>query len=260
MRERLRIIVAAHKPCEVPHDKYYLPVQAGAAVHETVGFCRDDEGESISEKNGLYCELTALYWAWKNLDCDALGLVHYRRYFASPGRRAPWLPPRQRIAEGEELVALLEKTPAILPRKRNYFIENRELQYIHAHGEVGLTALRAVLTRDAPEYLPAFEASMQRTSGHCFNMFVMRRELYGAYCEWLFKTLFAVEAHMRENAPEAITPRLFGFISERMIDCWLETNAVEYTELPIINTESQHWPKKALNFLHRKYNNGGTHG
>ncbi len=253
MHDKLKVIIAAHKPFCAPGDGCYLAVQAGAALRADIGLRRDDEGENISARNGLYCELTALYWAWKNLDCDALGLVHYRRYFGMPRRCVPWCAPMRRIATGEELASLLAETPAILPRKRNYFIETRETQYIHAHGEAGLAALRAVLTRDAPEYLPAFEAGIRRTSGHCFNMFVMRRDLCDAYCEWLFKTLFAVEAYMRENMPGEIKPRLFGFISERMIDCWLETNSVEYIELPVVNTESQHWPRKAASFLKRKY-------
>ena len=61
----------------------YLPVQMGHAIHPGIGYIGDDTGENISERNGNFCELTGLYWAAKNLDSDYIGIVHYRRYFAS---------------------------------------------------------------------------------------------------------------------------------------------------------------------------------
>ena len=82
---KIRMIVATHKPYWMPEDPVYLPVQVGAAGRESLGFQRDDEGENISAKNPNYCELTGLYWAWKNLDADYIGLVHYRRYFSGAG-------------------------------------------------------------------------------------------------------------------------------------------------------------------------------
>ena len=173
-----------------------------------------------------------------------------------PGRCLPWIAPKARIASGEELLSQLEKTPVILPKKRDYFIETRENQYVRAHGRAGLDVLREVLGRRAPEYLPAFERSMQRTAGHCFNMFVMRRDLCDAYCAWLFGILFEVECVMRETMPGQITPRLFGFISERMIDCWVETNGLAYSELPVVSMEKTDWPKKIAAFLKRKFGRG----
>ena len=83
-----RMLVACHKAAEVPCDDFYLPVHVGHARNPVdLGFQPDDNGPNISHLNHRYCELTAVYWAWKNLDADVVGLSHYRRYFAgdSPG-------------------------------------------------------------------------------------------------------------------------------------------------------------------------------
>ena len=85
MSEELKIVVAAHKPYWMPESSAYVPTWVGAALRpEGVpeGWERDDHGENISAKNPHYCELTALYWAWKNLGASYLGLAHYRRHFA----------------------------------------------------------------------------------------------------------------------------------------------------------------------------------
>lgn len=236
------IIVAAHKPYPMPTDRLYLPVQAGAALHEAVGFQRDDEGDSLSEKNGLYCELTALYWAWKNLESDALGLAHYRRYLSVDGRSP---------ASAEQVTAHLEKRPVLLPRKRRYWIETNESQYVHAHGSQALDALKETIGTHQPEYLPAFEKSLRRTGGHRFNLFVMRRDLADSYCEWLFGLLFQLES--RIGGSEAEIPRLYGFLSERMLDCWLETNGLPYEEMRVYSTEKTNWISKGGAFLKRKF-------
>lgn len=251
--ENLKVMVAVHKPYDVLCDGTYLPIQVGAALAADLGIGKDNTGINISEKNGFYCELTALYWAWHNLPADALGLMHYRRYLGMPGRCVPWKRPKEKIASGEELRQCLEKAPIILPKKRNYVIENRENQYVRAHGRAGMDALRAVLKRQSPEYLPAFDRTMKRTSGHCFNIFIMRRDLCDAYCQWLFGTLFEVEAVMRASMPEDVIPRLFGFLAERMLDCWIETQGLDYVELPVVNMEPQRWIKKGAAFLLRKY-------
>ena len=73
--KNLKILVASHKPDRVYHDDVYTPIHVGRAIskfkNEMADMIGDDTGDNISSKNGEFCELTAIYWAWKNLkDAD----------------------------------------------------------------------------------------------------------------------------------------------------------------------------------------------
>ena len=89
---KIKILICCHKKCELPKDDIFLPIQVGAAISDVdLDMQRDDSingkiCDNISEKNKNYCELTAMYWAWKNIkeiypNIDYIGLNHYRRYF-----------------------------------------------------------------------------------------------------------------------------------------------------------------------------------
>lgn len=82
-KHNVRILVCTHKEGPVRDDDIYMPVQVGKSASTIDLGCQgDDVGDNISGKNKTYCELTGLYWAWKNLkDVDYIGLCHYRRYF-----------------------------------------------------------------------------------------------------------------------------------------------------------------------------------
>lgn len=242
--EKIAVVVATHVAYPMPEAAPYLPVQAGAALHDRLPYTGDDSGEGISEKNGVYCELTALYWAWKNLEADAVGLCHYRRYFREPGSRRP--------ATAETFEALLREVPVILPRKRNYWIETGVSQFMHAHGSECLEALKGVLREKYPRHLEAFERSMARTAGHRFNMLVMRRAQLDAYCGWLFDVLFETEKRIQPP------PRMMGFLAERLMDAWIEAEGVPYRELPVYHTERVNWIKKGGAFLLRKVRGGAA--
>lgn len=86
MPQQIKILIACHRPYPVPGEACYLPTEVGAALHvEPIpGFTPDNTGDNISQKNKSYCELTALYWAWKNLDAEAVG------------RTITWLPRKVR--------------------------------------------------------------------------------------------------------------------------------------------------------------------
>ena len=249
----IKILVATHKPYKMPDDNMYLPVHVGRAISDSdspvlAQYTGDDTGENISYKNKNFCELTALYWAWKNLDCDYLGIVHYRRHLKG-GSGDKW----QSVLSSEKAKQLLEISPVILPKKRNYFIESTYDQYIHAHNQQDLDKTFEIIAELYPEYLPAWDKVMASTQGHRFNMFVMRKDLAEGYLEWVFNILFRLEAILDISNYSDYDKRVFGFISERLLDIWLITNQIDYTELPVINMESQNWPKKITGFLKRKF-------
>ena len=249
----MKILVAAHKPCRLPADDCYLPVQAGAALHPPLeGVQGDDTGENISRKNPHYCELTVLYWAWKNLDADYIGLAHYRRYFAAGRAGEKW----GRVAHGPQMEKALAKTGLVLPKKRRYFIETSYSQYAHAHHAKDLDETRQILAESWPEYLPAFDRVMKRTSGHRFNMFIMEKGLLEEYCGWLFGVLGELEARLDISSYSVNDARVFGFVSERLLDVWVETRGLDYTEMPVVFTERQNWLKKGGAFLKRKFAGG----
>lgn len=247
----IKIIVATHKAYRFPTDAMYFPVHAGKALHPELdlGFPGDDTGENISTKNPNYCELTCLYWAFQNLQAEYVGLAHYRRHFARAGLGNKW----QRVLTQKQLEALLQKAPVVLPKKRNYYIETNYQQYIHAHHKEDLELTEAILREDYSQYLPAYEKSMASTKGHRFNMFVMRQDLFQNYCHWLFDILFKLEARLDISEYSSYDARVFGFVAERLLDVWLETNQIAYAEAPVCNMENQHWGKKIIGFLKRKY-------
>lgn len=239
----MKVIVATHKPYRMPEAACYLPLQVGAAGKPPLGFRRDDEGENISARNPNWCELTGVYWAWKNLKADAVGLVHYRRLFKGA----------KGIATAAELEAALAKTGVVLPKKRNYFIETTRSQYVHAHHAEDLDLTREILVERHPDCVAAFDAAMASTKGHRFNMFVMTRERFDAYCSWLFDILFELERRLDISEYSPYDARVFGFVAERLLDVWIAANGIRYAEMPVLHLESQNWPKKILAFLGRKF-------
>ena len=247
----IKILVATHKPYWMPEDSIYLPVQTGAALSvDDLGFTRDDSGDNISNRNRNYCELTGLYWAWKNLDADYIGLSHYRRHFTlRKGTDKQALP-----VTGEELEPLLKKYDVILPRKRYYYIETSYTQYIHAHHKEDLDNTEAVLNDLYPEYLDAYREVMNRTCGHRFNMFIMKKDVFDEYCTWVFSILFELEKRLDISDYSMNDAIVFGFVGERLLDVWIRKNQIVYKEIPYIFMEKQDWIRKGGAFLKRKIN------
>lgn len=248
---KIKVMVAAHKEFPMPRNRdLYMPVLVGATKNykEGIDYQRDDEGENISLKNPNFNELTAVYWAWKNLDADVIGLVHYRRLFSKGGKRE-----LDNILNKEQLEQLLDKAPIVLPKKRKYYIESNYSHYVHAHPKEPLEATREVIAKNYPRYLAAFDQVMHKTSAHMFNMFVMKKKEFNQYSEWLFGVLFKVEERIDISEYSVQDARVFGFLAERLMDVWIIANDKKYLESKWIQLGSRHIFLKILNLLKRKF-------
>ena len=82
-----KIFSVYHKPFLTPDLPFIIPIHAGKKLSSIeLGYEGDDTGDNISLLNASLCELTVLYYIWKNKDKHQFthwGLCHYRRYFIS---------------------------------------------------------------------------------------------------------------------------------------------------------------------------------
>ncbi len=246
----IKIIVATHKKYWMPSDPMYLPLHVGREGKEELGYIGDNTGDNISLKNNNYCELTGVYWAWKNLRADYIGVSHYRRHFVKKRIRGS---KQKKVITQIQLEQILEKADIVLPKPRNYIIETNYSQYAHAHHAKDLDVTREIMREKYPEYVPSYDSYMKKTSGHRFNMFIMKRKYFDEYCAWLFDILFELESRLDISGYSKNDARVFGFVSERLLDIWLDAQNLAYMDVHVEFMEIQNWLKKGGSFLKRKF-------
>ena len=258
MPEDIKVIVATHKAFRMPEDKMYLPVHVGAEGKDLdLGYQKDNEGENISSLNPQFCELTGLYWAWKNLDAEHIGLVHYRRYFRGSGKGQDLF---DRILTYDEVKPMLDRYPVIVPAKRHYYIETLHQHYEHNHYIDELDTGAQILKEKYPEYAAAYDKAINRTWGYMFNMMIMRRDLLDEYCTWLFDILFELTKRLNKEGQTGFEARFPGRVSERLFNAWLtykiDSGAIkesEIKEIPFMYMEKINIFKKGITFLRAKF-------
>ena len=251
----IKIIVATHKSYQMPEDEVYFPIHVGADSNKNeTPYTKDNTGDNISIKNPNFCELTGLYWVWKNLKNDYIGLVHYRRHLTMSKKKYKTEEEKfKNVLKGKEIDELLNTTDIILPKKRNYYIENLYDHYKHTMYIEPLDITRDIIKEKYPDYLDEFDKLHKRTSAHMFNMFVMKKEILDKYCAWLFDILFELEKRVDNSKYDAFHGRFYGRVSELLFDVWLNKNNLTYKEINLLDMQKINWWKKGTSFLKAKF-------
>ena len=202
---------------EVLLQPYEHFIQAGAAIDgkdlDKYEFF-DDEPDGISEQNRQFCELTALYWVWKNNNADIKGIEHYRRRFILP---AFWTS------------AFYENNFDVILPVPLYVRPSIEGNYLTRHiGETWEAMLNVLCEHD--KEMGAVAGSFFKTTG-CYspcNMLIARRAVFDSLCSWLFSILFEVQERCGTyNDP--YQNRYLGFLAERLITFYFFWKREQYS-------------------------------
>lgn len=205
------------KPLKQPYmlASYEKEIQAGAALTaERISdkIVTDDEGDHISFRNKQFCELTALYWIWKNAKEDIVGLAHYRRHFILPN---DWVDCMRKNEVDAILPVPLYVAPSVAD---NYRKRHESSDWDHM-----MDYLKA---NHAAEYEEAKAFFAKNLYSPC-NMFIMRREVLSALCEWLFPIIFHAAGRGGEKEDQ-YQNRYPGFLSERLMSFYFEKYGDRY--------------------------------
>ncbi len=186
------------------------PIQVGADLTEIeISRIKDNIGENISRKNREYCELTALYWIWKNDKISTYaGLCHYRRHFCLDKLQLA------RLANSDIDVVL---TIPIL----NY--PNVRSAYIYDHCEEDWEIMLEAIKKLAPEYYKTADRLQKGVFYYAYNMFIAKKEIFDLYCSWLFPILDYCETYCAKKE-DIYQNRFIGFLAERLMSIFFLQN------------------------------------
>lgn len=224
--------------------KHYQVLHVGPNTNGLPEYLRDDSYENISEKNANFCELTGLYWIWKNgreKEKDITGLVHYRRYFTTrlEDLLYTYFKRKPKVLDHRQIEKSLKQYDIILPVPEKVFRTVRQ-SYIDVHNEEDLNLTRQAISEVCAEYLDTFDEVMNSHKYYYANMMICRKEVLDAYSEWLFSVLFYLENKINiDKYPDDYQRRVFGFLSERLLQVWVFHNRLKVKEFPAFNTEER---------------------
>ncbi|MBS6698498.1 MAG: DUF4422 domain-containing protein [Faecalibacterium prausnitzii] len=229
--DRIKILVCCHKECQIPRNQIFLPIQVGkklSCIDLKIQSDSDVNGvecDNISALNGIYCEMTAMYWAWKNVNTifpslDYIGLCHYRRYFRSKknynsldilisrikssvktlfGLKQPMelfdQPELINDVNSEPINRDVEKLKAIILdsdivcTQPIIYVNNSVKQCFEVIGREYISILEEIIKNNYEDYYHTLQCVLQGKSLVSANMIIIKMEYLDEYCSFIFGAL-----------------------------------------------------------------------
>lgn len=174
------IFITAFKPFDefVKNDVYKIVCVKDYKYEGKLKSYSDNIGDNISDMNSFFNELTVFYWVWKNYDMkDYVGMCSYRRYFDF-------------FDDIDYIKYYLKDYDIILPLGTTTNNINNLEQYDTCHNVNDLMLAINILLEKYPSYKEDVDFVLHNNELYANNMFIMKKEDYIKYCEFLFDILF----------------------------------------------------------------------
>ena len=221
-----KVIVCCHKQDVMATQEPYMPIHVGKAFSDAkLGIQADNEGENISAKNRNYCELTGMYWAWKNLkNVDVVGLCHYRRYFDFHNQCDTVMPETPFKTEDfgkidltipQSVIDNIHDGEAYVAKPR-FYRESLYVNYCLAHISDDMRTLEEyIMTTQSEDIKWAWYEYMHRNCQlRHYNMFLMTWHDFDEYCSWLFPLLSELEKRIDISHYSPVQGRIWGYMAD----------------------------------------------
>ena len=254
MGKNIKILIACHKPSELPKNDLFLPVRVGATLSgDDFGLQRDDDGkDNISRKNPGYCELTAIYWAWKNLKADYYGLFHYRRFYSFANKRFPVgddghmmirakalsqdVFAKYGLLDEDRMRKIIESNDIIIHESRPVrgiptpmAIPGRSVRehYKYHDGTIirnsDIELMMDIVQKKYPDIYPHIDKYLNGDTFLGYNMFIMKRKYFMSMCEFEFGVLFEVEKTIDDSLEQRSlnANRIYGYLAEILTSAYI---------------------------------------
>lgn len=212
----VKILVGYHKPAYLLKSDVLVPIHLGRALATEASkdgvmseedyqwmldnMIGDDTGDNTSDLNRYFCEMTGIYWAWKNYDKlgnpDYIGFMHYRSLFRF-----------QRVKSS--LDNIIQDFAIDKPHILDSLSDCDLITYNKVPQMYEQTKTYERLKESLDDGLHgALDGFIEENCVRWKNMFIMKKDDFFHYCNFIFPILFL----FFEKYPKE--PRYVGFISE----------------------------------------------
>lgn len=274
----IKILVGYHKPAKLLKDEILTPIHLGRALATQASkdgemskedfewMCEnmigDDTGDNISHLNRYFCELTGIYWAWKNYDKlgnpNYIGFMHYRRHFIFDEKddalyyKTTSCSYYQSKFYKNSLFSLLKKYNFLTTNMhinkstvKEYYQEDGVKYGNHIARDFDVLA-KTIKKIDKEFYNSFLHFSHFNVHMGIANMFIMDRDMFFAYCKLIFDILFQVHKKLIYMGRSEEEKRAIGFLSERLMGAFiyysLSKRDIKIGRMPMLYIESDNMP------------------
>ena len=221
----------------VPKNSFFIPIAGKDKMRhrETPLAFLSSSGDNIHKEPSTYCELETQYWAWKNISAEYYGFCHYRRYFSFSDKKMPvdiygainydyfdekamdeLCLDRESIERKVSGFDFLVTTPADFKKVKMHSLYEQYEKIPQLYVK-DLYCIIDILEEKYPEYVECAREYLSGTQFFPCNMFIMKREFFYAYSEWLFNILQEFERRTDFSSYSVESYRTTGHLGERLL-------------------------------------------